>query len=97
MKTELTQGLFITLISLARTLTTTANQPACIAPSPDEADTVPIPTRADLAANLLVLRTLSRAVHDRLEVENHAGERVFRYSSPGASSCASPSLKRVLG
>ncbi len=97
MKTELTQGLFITLITLARTLTISANQPACIAPSPDEADTVPIPPRVNVAANLLVLRTLSRAVHDRLEIEKHAGERVFRYSSSGASSCASPSLKRVLG
>lgn len=98
MKTEVRQGLFITLINLVRTLTAQPNQAAGVAPNTDDADTVPISPRPDAVANLLLLRALSRAVQDRLATGADCNERVFRYSSsqPCTTSFSS-SLSGVRG
>ncbi len=100
MKTEETQGSFITLI---RMLVTKAEQARKLEADTDtvpvsETDSVPVYPRAAVVAKLLVLRALSKKIQDRLAEEDRYCERVFRYSTPNpsASSFASSSLRRAL-
>jgi len=99
MKTEVRQGLFITLINLVRTLTAQPNLAAGVAQNTGDADTVPLTPRPEAVATLLVLRALSRAAQDRLAMGEDSTERVFRYSSSQqrSASYVSSSLSGVRG
>ncbi len=94
MRTQDTQGSFITLI---RTFLAKAKELSDAASTADTGS-VPIPPRAGVVANLLVLRVLSIKLQERLSDQDRLGERVFRYSSsdPFAPRSASSSLPGVV-
>jgi hypothetical protein len=97
MRTQDTQGSFITLI---RTFLAKAKEVSDVAPAASTADTgsVPVHPRADVVANLLLLRVLSGKLQERLADQDRLGDRVFRYSSsdPCVRCSASSSLSGVL-
>lgn len=95
MRTQKTQGSFITLI---RTFLAKAKEVSDVA-SNASTDGAPVHPRADVVANLLVLRALSSKIQERLAEDDRGGERVFRYNSspPSKPSYASSSSSEVSG
>lgn len=87
MRTQDTQGSFITLIRTFLAKAQEVSEGVSVA-DPSNVATNP---RAEVVANLLVLRALPVRLQERLGDEDQPGEKVFRYSSskPCATSDAS--------
>ena len=94
MRTQNRQGSFITLI---RTLLTKAKEVSDVAANADTQSS-PIHPRAEVVANLLVLRAISVRMQERLAEEERLAERVFRYSSsdPCAAGCSSLRIRGLV-
>ncbi len=85
MRTQDTQG---TLITLIRTFLAKTKEISDVASADSIVDTasVSLHPRADVVANLLMLRVLFMKIQKRLADEDRLSERIFRYSSSNPCS-----------